>query len=136
MRASAGHEGPNRARYHSASGITGSPRNHPDAARSDDELLVDPLVTGLEGHGSQPDKGVNAVEYATRYVMRLLVALLLLATPALAQVDARVAFLTKQLGLVALPQLSGLRLDREQEFDGSDLSIHRISATPERLRST
>nr|WP_295468189.1 acetylornithine deacetylase [Mesorhizobium sp.] len=28
--------------------------------------------TGLEGHGSQPDKGVNAVEYATRYVMRLL----------------------------------------------------------------
>lgn len=28
--------------------------------------------TGLEGHGSQPDKGVNAVEYATRYVLRLL----------------------------------------------------------------
>jgi acetylornithine deacetylase len=28
--------------------------------------------TGLEGHGSQPDKGVNAVEYATRYVTRLL----------------------------------------------------------------
>ena len=28
--------------------------------------------TGLEGHGSQPDKGVNAVEYATRYVARLL----------------------------------------------------------------
>lgn len=28
--------------------------------------------TGLEGHGSQPDRGVNAVEYATRYVSRLL----------------------------------------------------------------
>jgi acetylornithine deacetylase len=28
--------------------------------------------TGLEGHGSQPDRGVNAVEYATRYVTRLL----------------------------------------------------------------
>jgi acetylornithine deacetylase len=28
--------------------------------------------TGLEGHGSQPDKGVNALEYATRYVTRLL----------------------------------------------------------------
>ena len=28
--------------------------------------------TGLEGHGSQPAKGVNAVEYATRYVARLL----------------------------------------------------------------
>ena len=26
----------------------------------------------------------------------------------------------------------GLRLDRESEFDGADLSIHRISATPER----
>jgi acetylornithine deacetylase len=28
--------------------------------------------TGLEGHGSQPARGVNAVEYATRYVSRLL----------------------------------------------------------------
>jgi acetylornithine deacetylase len=28
--------------------------------------------TGLEGHGSQPEKGVNAVEVATRYVSRLL----------------------------------------------------------------
>ncbi|WP_310620695.1 acetylornithine deacetylase [Flexibacterium corallicola] len=28
--------------------------------------------TGLEGHGSNPDQGVNAVEYATRYVSRLL----------------------------------------------------------------
>ena len=28
--------------------------------------------TGLEGHGSSPDLGVNAVEYATRYVTRLL----------------------------------------------------------------
>ena len=27
---------------------------------------------GLEGHGSQPEKGVNAVEYAVRYVSRLL----------------------------------------------------------------
>ena len=28
--------------------------------------------TGLEGHGSSPDHGVNAVEYAVRYVSRLL----------------------------------------------------------------
>lgn len=28
--------------------------------------------TGLEGHGSTPDRGVNAVEYAVRYVGRLL----------------------------------------------------------------
>ena len=27
---------------------------------------------GLEGHGSQPDRGVSAVEYATRFVTRLL----------------------------------------------------------------
>ncbi len=26
----------------------------------------------------------------------------------------------------------GLRLDREEEFDGADLSVHRITATPER----
>jgi acetylornithine deacetylase len=28
--------------------------------------------SGMEGHGSQPAKGVNAVEYATRYIARLL----------------------------------------------------------------
>ena len=28
--------------------------------------------TGLEGHGSRPELGVNAVEYATRYISRLL----------------------------------------------------------------
>jgi acetylornithine deacetylase len=28
--------------------------------------------TGMDGHGSQPDKGVNAIEYAVRYVMRIL----------------------------------------------------------------
>jgi Amt family ammonium transporter len=31
-----------------------------------------------------------------------------------------------------LKKTLGLRLDPEQEFDGADLSIHRISATPER----
>lgn len=28
--------------------------------------------TGLEGHGSEPERGVNAVEYAVRYVARLM----------------------------------------------------------------
>lgn len=28
--------------------------------------------SGIEGHGSQPDRGVNAIEYATRYISRLL----------------------------------------------------------------
>jgi Amt family ammonium transporter len=31
-----------------------------------------------------------------------------------------------------LKKTVGLRLDPEQEFDGADLSIHRISATAER----
>ncbi|MDB5867208.1 MAG: ammonium transporter [Betaproteobacteria bacterium] len=37
-------------------------------------------------------------------------------------------------GLVygALKAMIGIRLDREEEFNGSDLSIHRITATPER----
>jgi ammonium transporter, Amt family len=32
----------------------------------------------------------------------------------------------------ALKRLVGIRLDEEQEYDGADLSIHRITATPER----
>ncbi len=32
----------------------------------------------------------------------------------------------------ALKATSGIRLDAEQEFDGADIAIHRISATPER----
>jgi len=32
----------------------------------------------------------------------------------------------------ALKAAVGIRLDREQEFDGSDLSIHKIGATPDR----
>jgi Amt family ammonium transporter len=35
----------------------------------------------------------------------------------------------------ALKKLVGIRLDPEQEFDGADLSIHRISATAERETS-
>jgi Amt family ammonium transporter len=31
-----------------------------------------------------------------------------------------------------LKKTVGLRLDPEQEYDGADLSIHKISATPER----
>jgi Amt family ammonium transporter len=31
----------------------------------------------------------------------------------------------------AIKLTSGLRLEQEQEYDGADLSIHRITATPE-----
>jgi Amt family ammonium transporter len=34
-----------------------------------------------------------------------------------------------------LKKVVGIRLDAEQEFEGADLSIHRISATPEREAS-
>lgn len=44
---------------------------------------------GLEGHGSNPDAGVNAVEYATRYAARLLALRedLIARTPADSQFD-------------------------------------------------
>jgi Amt family ammonium transporter len=32
----------------------------------------------------------------------------------------------------ALKAVVGLRLDEEEEFNGADISIHRISASPER----
>ena len=32
----------------------------------------------------------------------------------------------------ALKAVVGLRLDQEEEFQGADLSIHKISASPER----
>jgi Amt family ammonium transporter len=31
-----------------------------------------------------------------------------------------------------LKKVVGIRLDAEEEFNGADLSIHRITATPER----
>jgi Amt family ammonium transporter len=31
-----------------------------------------------------------------------------------------------------LKMMMGIRLDAEQEFNGADLSIHNVSATPER----
>ncbi|RVV98218.1 acetylornithine deacetylase [Mesobaculum littorinae] len=41
-----------------------------DGHKGVDEYTVE--FTGLEGHGSAPDRGVNAGEYAVRYVARLL----------------------------------------------------------------
>jgi Amt family ammonium transporter len=32
----------------------------------------------------------------------------------------------------ALKKFVGIRLDQEEEFNGADLSIHKITATPER----
>ena len=50
--------------------------------------------------------------------------------------DLREKFLTALRTAVrdgALLKLTlGLRLDQEEEYDGADLSIHKISATPDR----
>jgi Amt family ammonium transporter len=43
-----------------------------------------------------------------------------------------VAVVGATLIYAALRALGGIRLDEEAEFEGADLSIHRISATPER----
>jgi Amt family ammonium transporter len=34
-----------------------------------------------------------------------------------------------------LKRLVGIRLDPEEEYEGADLSVHRITATPEREAS-
>ena len=34
-----------------------------------------------------------------------------------------------------LKKLVGIRLDKEEEYEGADLSIHKITATPERESS-
>jgi Amt family ammonium transporter len=43
-----------------------------------------------------------------------------------------VAMLGSLLVYGSLKAVLGLRLDQEDEYQGADLSIHRITATPER----
>jgi Amt family ammonium transporter len=43
-----------------------------------------------------------------------------------------IAFAGGYLVYGVLRKLTGIRLDSEEEFNGADLSIHKISATPER----
>ena len=43
-----------------------------------------------------------------------------------------IAFFGGYLGYGTLKKLVGIRLDAEDEFNGADLSIHKITATPER----
>jgi ammonium transporter, Amt family len=43
-----------------------------------------------------------------------------------------IAFLGGLVVYGALRKFVGLRIDREEEFNGTDLSIHKITATPER----
>jgi Amt family ammonium transporter len=46
--------------------------------------------------------------------------------------EVAVAVISGLLICGALKKTAGIRLGREQEFDGADLPVHRISATPER----
>ncbi|HTR05178.1 MAG TPA: ammonium transporter, partial [Paraburkholderia sp.] len=43
-----------------------------------------------------------------------------------------IAFIGGLVVYGALRMTVGLRIDREEEFNGADLSIHKITATPER----
>ncbi len=43
-----------------------------------------------------------------------------------------IAFAGGYLVYGVLKKLIGIRLDAEEEFNGADLSIHKITATPER----
>jgi Amt family ammonium transporter len=43
-----------------------------------------------------------------------------------------IAFIGGYLVYGALKKTIGIRLDAEEEFNGADLSIHKITATPER----
>ena len=46
-----------------------------------------------------------------------------------------VAVLGSLLVYGSLKAVLGLRLDKEEEYEGADLSIHKITATPEREAS-
>ena len=50
--------------------------------------------------------------------------------------DVHIGFLDRFSGALVIyglvRKLVGLRLSQEEEFDGADLSIHKISATPDR----
>jgi len=94
--------------------------------RIDDVLGVWPLhgVCGVWGgiaagiFGSKALGGIGGVAFASQVLGTLLGV-------AIAVAGAAIIY-------GALRQLVGLRLDAEQEFNGADLTTHRISATPER----
>jgi Amt family ammonium transporter len=68
--------------------------------------------------GSQALGGAGGVAFMSQLIMTALAIV--------------VALLGGALVYGLLKQVVGIRLDPEQEFEGADLSIHKISATPER----
>jgi Amt family ammonium transporter len=94
--------------------------------RLDDVLGVWPLhgLCGAWGGVAAGIFGLPALGGAggVAFVPQLLMTLLAIAT----------ALVGGALVYGGLRAVVGLRLDAEQEFEGADLSIHRISATPER----
>jgi Amt family ammonium transporter len=81
---------------------------------------IDDVLGGIAAgiFGSQALGGLGGVSLASQIVGTLLGV-------AIAGIGGIIVY-----GL--LKATVGLRLDAEQEFDGADLAIHRISATPER----
>ncbi|MFM8494267.1 MAG: ammonium transporter, partial [Planctomycetia bacterium] len=68
--------------------------------------------------GSKALGGVGGVAFMSQLVMTLIAVVIALAGGALVY------------GL--LKATIGIRLDQEEEYNGADLSIHKITATPER----
>ena len=68
--------------------------------------------------GSKALGGIGGVSFASQCIGTLL--------------GVAIAFVGGGVVYGAIKKLVGLRLDPEEEFQGADLSIHRISSTPER----
>ena len=76
-------------------------------------------LKALGGVGSfKVDDAINQVSFMSQLIGTLM--------------GVAIALLGGLLVYGIIRQITGLRLDPEEEFNGADLSIHKISATPER----
>ena len=83
----------------------------------------------------KPDKGVNNTR---RYAIGRLggVGGVSLASQALGTLaGVLIAFIGGGVVYGVLKATVGLRLDQEEEYQGADLTVHKITATPEREAS-
>ncbi len=79
-------------------------------------------IFGLKAFGGLDGATVNGAIVKVSFMSQLLGTLM----------GIGVALLGGFIVYGALKKTVGIRLDREEEFNGADLSIHKISATPER----
>jgi Amt family ammonium transporter len=79
-------------------------------------------IFGMKALGGLDGSTINGVEFKISFMSQLIGTLM----------GVGIAFAGGYLVYGALSKLVGIRLDAEEEFNGADLSIHKISATPER----